>query len=66
MNTAFQTIEKNKVEKKNQVSSFISSSKHVFNSQGFQKNVNKNCMKIFSLAKNLFNIVMGKLFSLTY
>jgi hypothetical protein len=34
----------------------------IFNSQQQQKNVNKNCMKIFSLAKNLFNIVMGILF----
>ena len=33
-------------------------------SQQLKKNVNKNCMKIFSLAKNLFNIVMGNLFSL--
>ena len=30
------------------------------------KNVNKIWMKIFSLAKNLFNIVLGNLISLTY
>lgn len=32
----------------------------------FKKNVNKKAMIFFSLVKNLFNIVMGNLFSLTY
>lgn len=33
-----------------------------FNSQHQQKNVNKKRLKIFSFAKNVFNIVMGNLF----
>jgi len=38
--------------------------KHMIRIHNNEKNVNKNCMNFFSLAKNLFNIVMGNLFSL--
>ncbi|MDB5207111.1 MAG: hypothetical protein JWR72_2186 [Flavisolibacter sp.] len=38
----------------------------VINSHLHKKNVNKKSMIFFLLVKNLFNIVVGNLFSLTY
>jgi hypothetical protein len=56
---AFTTIANSERIKERRVLCIIFRVANNFNSQHQQKNVNKNCMKIFSLAKNLFNIVMG-------